>query len=128
MVAILLVNDHEAQAYALARTMEQAGYTVSVAANGGAGLVRAQELLPDVIVLDVGLPDMSGFEVCRLLKADTRTSRIPVIFLTASYQSTSSRDQGEQAGGAAYLFQPVDGATLTAVIQGTLARTSRAAG
>lgn len=128
MVAILLVNDHEAQAYALARTMEQAGYKVSVAASGAEGLVRAQELLPDAIVLDVGLPDLSGFEVCRLLKADARTARIPVIFLSASFQSSSARNQGEQAGGAAYLFQPVDGATLTAVIQGTLARSSRAAG
>ena len=128
MVAILLVNDHEAQAYALARTMEEAGYVVSVAASGTEGLMRAQELLPDAIVLDVGLPDMSGFEVCRLLKADVRTARIPVVFLSASYQSGSSRDLGEQAGGSAYLFQPVDGATLTAVIQGALARTNRAAG
>lgn len=127
MLAVLLVNDHEAQRYALARTLETTGYSVRTAASGAEALVRAAEL-PDVIVLDVGLPDMSGFDVCRLLKADPHTANIPVIFLSATYQSGSSRDRGDQVGAAAYLFQPVDPGTLQAVIQGTLARSIRSVG
>jgi CheY-like chemotaxis protein len=121
VVNVLLVNDHEAQRYALVRTLTQAGYSVKEAASGAEALSLASEM-PDIIVLDVGLPDMPGFEVCRLLKAEPKTEGIPVIFLSASYQSSSSRDLGDQVGGAAYLFQPVDTATLSAVIQGTLAR------
>jgi CheY-like chemotaxis protein len=122
MVAVLLVNDHEPQRYALQRTLAEAGYSVLPAASGTEALK-----LPDVVVLDIGLPDMSGFEVCRLLKSDIRTAHIPVIFLSATYQSGSSLDHGDQVGGAAYLFHPVDPTTLTAVIQGTLARHNRAA-
>ncbi|HLW51692.1 MAG TPA: response regulator [Candidatus Angelobacter sp.] len=124
MVAVLVVNDHEAQRYALARSLEQAGYSVVTAASGKEALIQAVDR-PDVIVLDVGLPDMTGFEVCRRLKADPRTESIPVVFLSATYQSGSSRDLGEQVGGAAYLFQPVDPGTLAAVIQGALARSAR---
>jgi CheY-like chemotaxis protein len=127
MVKVLLVNDHEAQRYALVRTLAQAGYSVKEAASGVEALGLAAEA-PDVILLDVGLPDMSGFEVCRLLKAEPTTADIPVIFLSASYQSSTSRDLGDQVGGAAYLFQPVDAATLWAVIQGALARLNAAAG
>lgn len=121
MVAVLLVNDHEAQRYALARTLEQAGYLIRAAATGREALAMAAEI-PDVIVLDVGLPDMTGYDVCCLLKEDTRTANIPVIFLSATYQSGHSREMGEQAGGSAYLFDPVDAGTLVAVIEGTLAR------
>jgi CheY-like chemotaxis protein len=127
MVSVLVVNDHEAQRYALVRTLVQAGYSVKEAVSGIEALSLAAEI-PDVILLDVGLPDMSGFEVCRLLKAEPKTIGIPVIFLSASYQSSSSRELGDQVGGAAYLFQPVDAATLWAVIQGTLARVNGAAG
>lgn len=123
MLTVLLVNDHEAQRYALLRTLEMNGFSVRTAGTGAEALVEAANL-PDVIVLDVGLPDMSGFDVCRLLKADARTAGIPIVFLSATYQSGSSRNSGDQVGGAAYLFQPVDPATLTAVIQGTLARAS----
>ena len=126
MVAVLLVNDHEPQRYALQRTLAEAGYSVLSAASGTEALKLAAEM-PDVVVLDIGLPDMSGFEVCRLLKADPQTAHIPVIFLSATYQSGSSLDRGDQVGAAAYLFQPVDPTTLTAVIQGALARHSRAA-
>jgi CheY-like chemotaxis protein len=121
MVTVLLVNDHEAQRYALARSLEQAGYSVTTAASGTDAVKRAGEQ-PDVIVLDVGLPDMSGYQVCQLLKSEPRTAGIPVVFLTATYQGGSSRDLGQQVGAAAYLFHPVDIATLVAVIQGALVR------
>lgn len=127
MTAVLLVNDHEAQRYALARILEVAGYSVQTAASGTEALEKAIAG-PDVMVLDVGLPDMTGFDVCRLLKADPRTANIPVVFLSATYQSSSSRNLGDQVGASAYLFQPIDPATLTAVIKGALARSTRSVG
>lgn len=117
---VLVVDDNEGQRYALTRTLEKAGFSVKTAATGMEALERAAEE-PDVVVLDVGLPDMNGFEVCRRLKSDPRTAHIPVIFLSATFQDGAARQRGESAGAMAYLFQPADPSTLLTVIQAALA-------
>lgn len=119
-MTVLVVDDSEGQRYAVARTLEQAGYSVKTAATGAEALARVREG-SDVVVLDVGLPDMNGFEVCRLIKSDPQTARVPVIFLSATFQGGTSREQGESAGAMAYLFQPAEPGTLLTVIQAALA-------
>ncbi|MGA8159602.1 MAG: response regulator [Acidobacteriaceae bacterium] len=75
---ILIVDDHEQTRYVLSRVLRQAGYECLEASKGSEALALAATL-PDVIVLDVNLPDISGFEVCRRLKSDPVTSQISIL-------------------------------------------------
>ncbi|MEK7183994.1 MAG: response regulator [Patescibacteria group bacterium] len=78
------------------------GFTIDVATDGEAGLAKAKELIPDVILLDLRIPKLSGFEVLRQLKQDDTTKAIPVIVLTA-LSGDEDRDQVMKLGGAAFL-------------------------
>ncbi len=78
------------------------GFTIEVATDGEAGLAKAKEMLPDVILLDLRIPKLSGFEVLRQLKQDDGTKAIPVIVLTA-LSGDEDRDQVMKLGGAAFL-------------------------
>ncbi|MCB0568345.1 MAG: response regulator [Phaeodactylibacter sp.] len=75
--------------------------------NGKQGLAKACKLIPDIIISDIMMPEMDGLEMCRLLKADKRTSHIPIILLTAKVDM-ASKIEGLQAGGDAYLAKPFD--------------------
>lgn len=124
---ILAVDDNEASCYSVCRNLERQGFK-TVAANNGTDTLRlAKEAHPDLVVLDVNLPDVNGYEVCRRLKADEATKAIPVIFLSATYHSNHARDMGLAAGGDAFLFAPVEPTQLMMVINGSLqrARTQR---
>jgi CheY-like chemotaxis protein len=79
---VLIVEDSPAQALALGHSLEQAGLRVMWARDGRIGVDMAQEHLPDVILLDVEMPKMNGFEACQLLKEDIQTMDIPIIMLT----------------------------------------------
>jgi putative two-component system response regulator len=79
---VLIVEDSPAQALALGHSLEQAGLRVLWARDGQIGVNMAQEHLPDVILLDVEMPKMNGFEACQLLKEDAKTADIPIIMLT----------------------------------------------
>jgi CheY-like chemotaxis protein len=118
---ILAVDDNEIQNYALARTLEIAGFVVKRAYSGSQTLLLAKEN-PDLILLDINLPDISGFEVCRQLQTDNRTKTIPVVFLSATYQSPDAVAAARSAGALALLFHPVQPDELIAVIRGALAR------
>ena len=120
-LVVMIVDDVEAQRYAVGRVLAAAGLNVIEAASGAEALQKAA-CNPDAIVLDVGLPDMDGFEVCRRIKTDARTTHIPVVFLSATSQSGSSLDLGLRLGAEAYLFQPVDPGTLLTIIRVALAR------
>ena len=122
-VVVMVVDDVEAQRYAIGRVLSAAGLRVIEAATGSEALQKVENN-PHAIVLDVGLPDMDGFEVCRRIKTDARTTHIPVVFLSATSQSGSSLDLGLRLGAEAYLFQPVDPGTLLTVIRVALARHS----
>ncbi len=89
------------------------------AANGSEGLNTATEIIPDIIISDVMMPEMDGFELCRRLKIDERTSHIPIILLTAR-QSDESRIEGYETGADAYLTKPFSSMVLQAQVQNLL--------
>ena len=118
---VLVVDDYEAQRYAMSRLLQQAGFAVLVAGTGEESLARARQH-PDVILLDVGLPDMTGFEVCRRLKANPEPAEAPVVFVSGTYMSPDDVVQGEKVGGCCFLFHPVSVDHLLVVIEGALAK------
>jgi CheY-like chemotaxis protein len=120
-VTVLVANDNEPQNYALCRMLQQQGYQVLRAFNGRQALEEATKL-PQMILLDVNMPDILGFQVCRLLKKDPATAKIPVVFITATYKYSFGHEQAKSAGGAGFLFYPVDSGQLAAVVEGALAR------
>ena len=81
---ILLVDDQPANLGVLREMLEARGYGVVLAPNGQVALRNATHLVPDLVLLDVNMPDLDGFEVCRRLKAEPRTADIPVVFITES--------------------------------------------
>ena len=119
---ILLVDDDPDQVDMYRYALEIAGFVVDAAGTGAAAFGRACELLPDLIVLDVRLPDMNGWDVCASLKADARTERVPVIVLTAAVTATLATDAAN-AGCAAYLLKPCYPDQLVTVIRNVLATT-----
>jgi two-component system, cell cycle response regulator DivK len=104
---VLLVEDNETIRDAFGILLEDSGYGVLQAATGAAALAAAQDSSPDLILLDLGLPDMPGLEVTRRLKADGATSTIPVVAITGRALETD-RDACLAAGCDGYLTKPVD--------------------
>jgi CheY-like chemotaxis protein len=80
---ILVVEDSPVQALAVTKCLEEEGLSVMCAPNGRAGVSLAQRYQPDVIVLDIAMPEMNGLEACRLLKQHAKTAGIPIVLLTA---------------------------------------------
>lgn len=110
---ILIVDDIPANLGTMVKTLESHGFRVVVAQDGEEGLQRAELVRPDLILLDVMMPCMDGFETCRLLKASASTRDIPVIFMTALAES-DSKLAGFAAGGVDYLTKPFDVAEVLA--------------
>ncbi|WP_228038999.1 response regulator [Nostoc sp. LEGE 12450] len=119
-VIILHVDDNEANRYIVARILQNAGFTVVEAATGGAGLKAAIEHQPTLVILDVKLPDISGFEVCRQIKANPETAFIPVLHLSASFVQSQDKAEGLDSGADAYLVQPVEPIELLATVRSLL--------
>ena len=115
----LVVNDDEATRYVTSRILREAGYDVVEAETGQEGLDRARQGT-DVIVLDVKLPDVDGFEVCRRLKADPATAAIPVLQTSAAYITAESRAHGLDSGADGYLVQPFEAIELVATLAALL--------
>lgn len=86
---VLIVEDSPAQALALQQVLEQEGLQVLWASDGRIGVAMAQQQIPDVIVLDIEMPEMNGFEACRHLKENARTSSIPIVMLTVHADPTA---------------------------------------
>ncbi len=110
---VLYVEDNEAQRYAVMRLLRQAGFEV-IEASRGEDALRLVLSHPDLVILDVKLPDMSGFEVCQRIKASPLTADIPVLHLSATFITSESRVRGLDSGADAYLAQPVEPAELIA--------------
>ncbi len=121
---VLLIDDEDATRYIFRRILIRAGFDVEEAATGSEGLAKGS-LVPDIIIADVNLPDMLGYEVCRRLKANPLTAAIPVIQVSAAFVSDESKVQGLQGGADAYLTQPIEPAVLVAQVNALL-RLSRA--
>ena len=102
---ILLVDDTPANLHVLATILNQQGYHVRTAINGDLALRAAQKTLPDLIVLDIQMPGLNGFEVCRQLKHSDHTRDVPVIFIS-SLEDALGKVEAFQAGGADYITKP----------------------
>ena len=112
---ILAVDDNEALRYSLVRSLREAGYQVVEAKNGAEALALAADV-PDLITLDVNLPDMHGFDVCKQIKANPATSHIPILHLSSTAIDPDLRVQGLAGGADAYLAEPIDRAELVATV------------
>jgi PAS domain S-box-containing protein len=121
---ILNVNDDDANRYLITRILEQAGYHTIEASDGREALLLARRR-PALVVLDVKLPDISGLEVCRRLKADPLTQTIPVLQTSATFTSPERKVEGLDSGADAYLAQPIEPPELIATVR-SLLRTQRA--
>ena len=119
-VTILHVDDDEANRYAISRSLRKAGFEVAEAATGEEALEKAAHFEPDLVILDVRLPDISGFEVCQRIKADPATAATPVLHLSASFVSSEAKAQGLEAGADAYLIRPVEPVELVATVNALL--------
>jgi CheY-like chemotaxis protein len=106
-LTVLNVDDDEAHRYTVTRILKHAGLRVEEAKTGAEGL-RLARSIPDLILLDVHLPDMSGFDVLRQLKASPETAHIPVVHLTNTCRDDQSRETGLQLGAEDFLTYPVD--------------------
>lgn len=105
LAEILTVDDMPANLEVLTETLTSAGYSVAATTSGERALKRLQNYLPDLILLDVQMPGIDGFETCRRLKADSRTADIPVIFITA-LSDNESIDTGFSLGAVDYITKP----------------------
>ncbi|MEH2261227.1 hybrid sensor histidine kinase/response regulator [Nostoc sp.] len=119
-VTILHIDDNEANRYVVTRILQNAGFSVVEAATGAAGLEAVANFQPDLVILDVQLPDISGFEVCRQIKANPETAFIPVLHLSASFVQSQDKAEGLDSGADAYLAQPVEPIELLATMRSLL--------
>jgi DNA-binding response OmpR family regulator len=108
---ILLVDDEPDIISMLKLRLEASGYDVITAADGNTAYDKARSELPDLVILDLMLPGIDGYQVCRLLKFNEKYRRIPIIMLTAKSQK-DDKDWGEKAGADYYLTKPFDAVEL----------------
>jgi len=121
---VLNVNDHEATRYLYTQILKRGGYRIVEAATGRGALEVAAAEKPDVVLLDIKLPDLSGLEVCRLLKSDPTTSAMLVVQTSATFASSDRKVEGLDSGADAYLAQPVEPLELLATIRALVRRRS----
>ena len=114
--SVLLVDDHQATRYATRRVLEAAKFSVTEAASGTIAL-DAMSGDPDVVLLDLQLPDLDGFEVCRRIKSDPVMSRTRVVPFTAVFKSDVDRERAIRAGADGYLIKPIAPADLIATMR-----------
>lgn len=125
MPKILLVEDNEMNRDMLSRRLARKGYQVVIAVDGAQGVALAQSEDPDLILMDVGLPVMDGWEATRQLKAAPETEAIPIIALTAHAMS-SDREKAVAAGCDDYDTKPVDLSRLLEKIEALLSKIATA--
>jgi len=113
---ILIVDDREQNRYVLARLLQQAGYECEQAGSGKDALKQIATL-PDVAILDVHLPDVSGFALCQQIKKDPLTAQVSVLQISASFVSAEDKARALEAGADGYLTHPIDGVVLIATVR-----------
>jgi two-component system cell cycle response regulator DivK len=126
MATIMVVEDNELSRDALSRRLERRGYRVVMAVDGEQAIELGQAERPDIILMDLGLPRMDGWEATRRLKADPATRSIPIIVLSA-HAMTIDRDKALQAGGDDFDTKPVRFQSLLQKIETLLATTATVA-
>jgi PAS domain S-box-containing protein len=118
---VVLIVNHDASARRdLRRVLEEGQFRVLEVNSGSEALEVARSDKPDLVLLEVNLPDVNGVEVCRRIKASPETSRIPVLHISASFLSPEEMARGLEAGADSYLVEPVDPAVLVATLRAVL--------
>lgn len=102
---ILVAEDERDIRELISFSLQLSGYQVTEALNGEDAVQKAQQILPDLILLDVRMPKMTGYEACKILKENESTKGIPIIFLSAKGQETEIQ-QGKELGAEAYFLKP----------------------
>ena len=119
-ITILNVDDYEPGRYARSQLLRSFGFDVREAKTGGEALSAVALEPPALVILDVNLPDISGFEVCRRLKAGPTTATVPVLHLSATYTGPGHKARGLEGGADAYLTEPVEPRVLLATLNALL--------
>jgi len=120
MARILIVDDSPAQMYAIKQIIEPEGHEVITAESGKSGIETAKNTRPDVILMDIVMPDMNGYTVTRKLRRDSTTKAIPVIFVSTK-SNDFDRAWGLRQGAVAYVTKPVDSQELLDAVHTALA-------
>ena len=118
---VLVVEDDPAASRFVGYTLEQEGYEVSIASNGLEGIMKAQQEKPDILVLDGMLPGLDGFQVCRRLRAQAETAKLPILMVSAKAQE-ADKAAGLKVGADDYLAKPVDPTKLVERVRELLNR------
>lgn len=124
---LLLIDDRMDLMAPLSRLLEIDGYRVSTAMSGPEGLTLAKADLPDLVLLDVDMPHMSGYEVCKRMRAEPKTQDVPILFLSG-HSEPLNKVEGLEAGGDDYIVKPCDFGELKARIEALLRRKRRGSG
>ncbi len=118
---LLLVDDEPGLREAVQAYLEDSGFTVDVASNAKAGWDLLQQRIPDLVISDIMMPEVDGYQFLAQMREDARFSRLPIVFLTARGM-TKDRIEGYNAGVDAYLSKPFDPDELVAIVTNLLAR------
>lgn len=119
MKKILVIDDLPENVFMLQDRLEHEGYEVITAYNGKTGIEKAKNELPDLILLDVMMPDITGIEVCKTLVVDKKTSGIPIILVTAKSDAEDTKE-GLEAGAFDYIKKPINRIDLVARVMSAL--------
>ncbi len=119
-IIVLNVDDYEPGRYARSKLLKSFGFDVREAGNGQDALRLAAVDPPTLVILDVNLPDISGFEVCRELKKSTATATVPVLQMSATFTGAAHKVLGLESGADAYLTEPVEAPLLLATVNALL--------
>jgi len=120
MAKILIVDDSPTETHKISTLLGKHGHSVLTADSGAAGIESARANLPDIVLMDIVMPGLNGFQATReLTKKGSTTSHIPVIIVSSKDQDTD-RVWGERQGASGYLTKPVDEKTLISAVNGVL--------
>ena len=108
---ILIVDDESIMVSVLQRHVSNAGFAVDVAANGLEALEKIEKEMPELVLLDLMMPGLNGFETCRRIRSDEKTKKLPVIIITALRSDTDSA-AAAACGANEFIVKPIDGAHL----------------
>jgi twitching motility two-component system response regulator PilH len=120
MARVLIVDDSPTETHKMSTILDKHGHEVITAESGEEGVAKAKEALPDVVLMDIVMPGLNGFQATRQLSRHDTTSHIPVIIVTTKDQETD-RLWGKRQGAKGYLTKPVDSGTLMSTIAEVLA-------